>query len=154
MSGQAPAGWYPDPTAPGSQRYWDGNAWAAPSPAAQVPAQPLVVQAVPAKTNGLAIASLVLSILWMGGVGSVAAIVMGFIARGQIRERRESGDGLALAGIIIGFVGLAAAAFFMFIVLGIFSLGSTVQDEFESGYQECIDSGTSQSVCESIWGTQ
>jgi hypothetical protein len=22
-----PAGWYPDPTAPGTQRYWDGNQW-------------------------------------------------------------------------------------------------------------------------------
>lgn len=26
-SPQAPAGWYPDPQAPGQQRYWDGNAW-------------------------------------------------------------------------------------------------------------------------------
>jgi hypothetical protein len=22
-----PPGWYPDPTAPGTQRYWDGRAW-------------------------------------------------------------------------------------------------------------------------------
>ncbi len=22
-----PAGWYPDPTAPGTERYWDGTAW-------------------------------------------------------------------------------------------------------------------------------
>ena len=25
--GTAPAGWYPDTTKPGQQRYWDGNAW-------------------------------------------------------------------------------------------------------------------------------
>jgi hypothetical protein len=29
-----PAGWYPDPTNPPSQRYWDGTAWRAPSPGA------------------------------------------------------------------------------------------------------------------------
>jgi len=28
----APAGWYPDPTAPGTQRWWDGQQWAPPSP--------------------------------------------------------------------------------------------------------------------------
>lgn len=24
---QPPAGWYPDPSDPGTQRYWDGSAW-------------------------------------------------------------------------------------------------------------------------------
>lgn len=32
----APAGWYPDPEAPGQSRYWDGTRWAAPTPAAEV----------------------------------------------------------------------------------------------------------------------
>ncbi|MBN9177832.1 MAG: DUF2510 domain-containing protein [Microbacterium sp.] len=31
----APAGWYPDPTDPSRQRWWDGAQWAAPAPAAQ-----------------------------------------------------------------------------------------------------------------------
>jgi hypothetical protein len=26
-AGATPAGWYPDPSAPGTQRYWDGAAW-------------------------------------------------------------------------------------------------------------------------------
>jgi hypothetical protein len=26
-SGQTPAGWYPDPSGSGQQRYWDGSAW-------------------------------------------------------------------------------------------------------------------------------
>ncbi len=62
-------------------------------------------------TNGLAIASLVLGIVgWVPcGVGSVVAIVLGFVARNQIRQSqgRQGGDGLALAGIILGFVGIA-----------------------------------------------
>jgi hypothetical protein len=43
---QAPAGWYPDPTAPGTQRWWDGQQWgppaepAATSPGNGFPAQP------------------------------------------------------------------------------------------------------------------
>ena len=60
------------------------------------------------KTNGLAVASLVCSIVWLGGVGSLLAVIFGFIARSQIRRAHDDqqGSGLALAGIIIGFVGL------------------------------------------------
>jgi hypothetical protein len=62
-------------------------------------------------TNGFAIASLVLGILgWVPcGIGSVLAIVFGFIARSQIRASggRQGGDGLAIAGLILGFLGVA-----------------------------------------------
>ncbi|MGO8871061.1 MAG: DUF4190 domain-containing protein [Acidimicrobiales bacterium] len=65
---------------------------------------------VPARrTNGLAIASLVCSFFfWLYGVGAVLAIVFGFIARSQIKRSGDTqqGNGLALAGIIIGFVGI------------------------------------------------
>ncbi len=59
-------------------------------------------------TNGLAIASLVLSIVSLLGLGSILAIIFGFVARGQIARSggRQKGGGLALAGIIIGFVTL------------------------------------------------
>jgi hypothetical protein len=57
-----------------------------------------VVAAAP--TNGLAIASMIISILGFGPIGAI----MGHIARKQIRERGEQGDGFALAGIIVGWV--------------------------------------------------
>jgi len=43
------------------------------------------------------------------GVGSIVAVVLGFIARNQIKMSggRESGDGMAKAGIILGFIGIA-----------------------------------------------
>lgn len=67
----------------------------------------------PAPTNPLAIVSLVLSILGAIAVlpllGSIGGIITGHIARGQVRERGEQGDGLAKAGVIVGWVGLALA---------------------------------------------
>ncbi len=59
------------------------------------------------KNNGLAIASLVCSILGLCcGVGGVLGVIFGFVARGQIKRSggAQKGSGLALAGIIVGFV--------------------------------------------------
>jgi hypothetical protein len=57
------------------------------------------------KTNGLAIASLVCSILGFLVIPLVLGIVFGFVARSQIKNSNgtQGGQGLALAGIIIGF---------------------------------------------------
>jgi Domain of unknown function (DUF4190) len=58
------------------------------------------------RTNGLAIASMVLGILWLYWIGSILALVFGYIARRQIRERGESGGGMATAGIVLGWIGV------------------------------------------------
>ncbi|PWW22226.1 uncharacterized protein DUF4190 [Geodermatophilus normandii] len=58
------------------------------------------------RTNGLAIASMVLGILWIYWIGSILALVFGYVARSQIRERGEAGDGMAIAGIVLGWVGV------------------------------------------------
>jgi uncharacterized protein DUF4190 len=58
------------------------------------------------RTNGLAIASMVLGILWLYWVGSILALVFGYVARRQIRERGESGGGMATAGIVLGWIGV------------------------------------------------
>src|SRR3954469_760430 len=60
----------------------------------------------PRRTNGLAIASMVLGIVWLYWIGSILALVFGYVARKQIRERGESGDGMAIAGIVLGWVGV------------------------------------------------
>ncbi|MGY1637052.1 DUF4190 domain-containing protein [Geodermatophilus sp. SYSU D00742] len=62
--------------------------------------------APPQRTNGLAIASMVLGILWLYWIGSVLALVFGYVAKSQIRERREGGAGMATAGIVLGWVGI------------------------------------------------
>jgi DUF1707 SHOCT-like domain/Domain of unknown function (DUF4190) len=88
---------------------------AVPGPAALVP--------VPARTNGLAIASLAcgLAQFAFGPLATIPAIVLGHMARSQIRRTGEQGAGLALAGLVLGWgavilgiiliaVGLAIAA--------------------------------------------
>jgi Domain of unknown function (DUF4190)/Domain of unknown function (DUF1707) len=59
-------------------------------------------------TNGLAIASLVLGLLWMAWFGSIAAVICGHLALAQIRRSRggQSGKGLAIAGLALGYFGL------------------------------------------------
>lgn len=57
-------------------------------------------------TNGMAIASLVLGILWIYWIGSILALVFGYLARKQIAERGDGGGGLAKAGIILGWIGI------------------------------------------------
>jgi hypothetical protein len=73
------------------------------APAATAP--PLGVGS-PEKTNGLAIAALLASLLTFWIVG----IVLGHVALSQIKRSGDGGRGLALAGVIIGYVGWAIGA--------------------------------------------
>jgi hypothetical protein len=84
---------------------------------------PLALATSPARTNGLAIASLACGLgqFAFGPLATIPAIVLGHMARSQIRRTGEQGAGLALAGLILGWgavilgivlivVGLAIAA--------------------------------------------
>ena len=95
-----PAGWYLNPTT-GMRQWWDGRQWGPIDPGAQ-PAR----VASPQGTNGLAIASLVLGIVWLWGLGSLLALIFGVIAQAQCDEREQQGRGLATAGVVLGIVGL------------------------------------------------
>lgn len=57
-------------------------------------------------TNGMAVASLTCGLFWVFGVSSIAALILGYKARSQIRARGQNGDGLAIAGIVLGWIGL------------------------------------------------
>jgi Domain of unknown function (DUF4190) len=73
-------------------------------------AAPLVLP--PRTTAGLAIASLVCGIFWGLGVGSIAAVILGYLALRQIRRNplRVSGRGMAIVGIALGWLGIFGAA--------------------------------------------
>jgi Domain of unknown function (DUF4190) len=61
------------------------------------------------RTNPLAIAALACGIVQFCGVwpAGIAAIILGHRARGKIRRNREVGYGMATAGVIPGYTGIA-----------------------------------------------
>ena len=81
----------------------------APAPLAGTP--PLRDSAPPAPTtSGLAIASLVLGLLFcLGPLTGIPAVICGHLARSRIRSAagQIGGAGMALAGLILGYVGIA-----------------------------------------------
>jgi hypothetical protein len=69
-------------------------------------------------TNRMAIWSLILSIVFLGGLGSIAGILLGVSARRRIAETGERGAGLAAAGIVIGVITLLLAiAYWVFVAV-------------------------------------
>ena len=73
-----------------------------------------------ARTNGLAIAALVFGIVWVWGIGSILALVFGYMGKNQIDSTVEtqSGRGMAVAGIILGWVGLGLLVLYITTVSG------------------------------------
>jgi Domain of unknown function (DUF4190)/zinc-ribbon domain len=76
--------------------------------------------AQPPRTNGFAIASLVLGVLWMYGIGAILALVFGYKAKADIARSNgaQSGRGLATAGIVLGWIGVAG------MIVGIIALAA------------------------------
>ena len=89
-------------------------------------------------TNGKAtaamwtgIGSLVATFCCAAGIVGVVAVVLGFIARGEIRRSngQQTGDGMALAGIITGAIAFVLGlVIVVFIVIAIASDPSTFDD--------------------------
>ena len=73
----------------------------------------------------LFITSMVLGIVWLYGVGSILALVFGYIAKGQIDRSggQETGRGMAIAGIILGWIGVG----FLIRVIVLVAVGSSSQ---------------------------
>ena len=76
----------------------------------------------PARTNGLAIASLVTGVLSF----SIVAVVLGHIALNQINRSREEGRGLAIAGLVLGYVGILGWMIFWALIAGVFMVSGAI----------------------------
>jgi hypothetical protein len=65
----------------------------------------------------------VLGIVWIYWIGSVLALIFGYVAKGQIDRSngRESGRGMAIAAIALGWVGVGTLILIMVLV----AIGST-----------------------------
>jgi hypothetical protein len=90
----------------------------APPPPAPVQYAYQPVQALPT-TNGLAIASLIAGFFWFAWLGSVMAVIFGHVALGQIKNSggRETGSGLAIAGLVMGYLGIASLLLFVLVAV-------------------------------------
>ena len=123
--------WRQDPFGRHEYRYWNGTQWTehvadqgrqatdVPTPAPPVPPPPpgsgvvatpsgRLVTATPPRTNGLAVAAMVLGIVWVYWIGSILAVIFGHVAIAQIRGSggTQRGKGMAIAGLVLGYVGI------------------------------------------------
>jgi Domain of unknown function (DUF4190) len=73
------------------------------------------------RTNGLAIASLVLGIaqIFLCIIGGILALVFGYISRRQIDESggTQGGRGMAIAGIILGWIGIGLGIAYVVVII-------------------------------------
>jgi hypothetical protein len=83
------------------------------------PSVPSAIYVERASANGFAIASLVLGILWIYWIGSILALIFGYVGKGQIDRAggHQTGRGMAIAGIVLGWIGVGILL--LLIVLGI-----------------------------------
>ena len=79
-----------------------------PPPPGQYGLPPGYVVAPAMRTNGFSIAALVLGIVWIYWIGSILALVFGYIAKSQIDNSNgtQTGRGMAIAGIVLGWIGV------------------------------------------------
>jgi hypothetical protein len=75
------------------------------------------------KTNGLAVAGMVLGILWLYWIGSVLALIFGYVAKGQIdaSNGQQGGRGMAIAAIVLGWVGVGTLVLLLLLGVGVAS---------------------------------
>jgi len=97
------------------------------------------------RTSGLAVTSLILGIL---GV-SIPAVICGHIARSQIRRNSQflTGQGLALGGLILGYISLVAQLFLGACIL--YAVTSGV-DEHKQKAQVSATRGSVSAICTAL----
>lgn len=94
------------PNDPGMPDYGQQQPYGAPPP----PGSAWGGAPAPPPTNGKAIGALVSSVLgFFCGLGFVVGLILGYSARNEIQASggQQGGEGLATAGIVIGWVGVA-----------------------------------------------
>jgi hypothetical protein len=90
--------------------------------------------------NGLGIAALVVAIIGLvfcwtvagGIILGVAAIILGFVARGRVKRGEANNGGVAIAGIVLGFLAIIVSLVFIPIYIGMF------EEVGGSDYVDCL----------------
>ena len=90
--------------------------------------------------NGLGIAALVIAIIGLvfcwtvagGVILGVVAVIIGFVARGRVTRGEASNGGVAIAGIVLGFLAIIVSLVFIPIWIGVFN------EVGGSSYVDCL----------------
>ncbi len=87
-----------------------------------------------ASTNGFAITSMIMGILGfvvLYGLGSILALVFGYIAKSQIKKSPtpQEGSSYATAGIVMGWIGIALG---ILLIVGIILFALAFPDSFQN----------------------
>jgi hypothetical protein len=101
------------------------------------------------KTNGMAIGAMVVSIVGLallpcyggGGLLGLVGAILGHASRRQIKANRESGDGMALAGVIIGWITFAlgliiASIIIAVVVYAVNTSNTSYNSTYNNGFNE------------------
>ena len=109
----------PPPPPPQYQTQYPPPPYPPPPPQYQMQYPPATVMVSGPGTNGLAIAALVLGIVWIWGLGSLLALIFGLISKKQINQSNGAvrGRGLAISGIVLGIVGILGAIALIIILI-------------------------------------
>lgn len=103
--------------------------------------QPYAAYPPAPKTNAMAVVSLVASlcgIFIVPLVGSVVGIIFGHIAKSQLKTNGENGDGMATAGLVLGYIfaglyALGCCGYGIF-VAGMFGIAGAASSSSSSDY--------------------
>jgi hypothetical protein len=87
-------------------------------------------------TNGMAIASLVVSLVALaglicygvGGFIGVVGAILGHVAKRQIRERGEGGGGMATAGVVMGWIATGLAVVILGLIVAFIIFAASQSD--------------------------
>jgi uncharacterized membrane protein len=92
-----------------AKTYGELAALTADLPAGVMPAAwPVPIYQPPTSTNSLARASMILGVaeFFSMGLTAIPAVICGHVAKREMRQTGQRGDGLATAGLVLGYMGI------------------------------------------------
>jgi hypothetical protein len=98
------------------------------------PPSPYGAYPVTKQTNGMAIASLIVSIgsvVFCCGLPGIVGAILGHVARKQIREQNQAGEGMALAGVIVGWAAFAIGLGLVILYIVLIIVGVVASDSVD-----------------------
>ena len=123
------------------------------------PPMPYATQSPPAVAprNGLGMAALVIAIVGLllcftivGGVLlGIAAVVMGFMGRGRVKQGEANNGGVALAGVVLGFLSIVAGL--VFIPIYYYLVSETGFVDFYDCMTKAGNDQAAQQQCATSW---